>query len=99
MTSKSDFKVKRHLAICNAQGPQFIIPSRYVTIKITSKVSLNDTSSCPPPNRQPTCSHIISKLGQSISRKRIIVLDIDRNTTMAESETKKKLRSLWERNR
>lgn len=94
MTSESDFEVERHLAKRKTQGPQFIIPPGYITTNTTSKVSLNNTSSCPLPSGQLARSRTTLRPGQSISRKRTTVMDVDGDTTMAGSETKKKAEKL-----
>lgn len=94
MTSESDSKVERHLAARKAQGPQFIIPPGYATTNTTSKIFLNDTSLCPPPSGQPARSRTTSRPGRSISCKRTTVVDVDGDTTMAGSETKKKAKKL-----
>lgn len=62
ITSKSDFEVERYLAARKIQSPQFIILLAYVITNTINKVSLNDTSFCPPPSGQPACNCITSRL-------------------------------------
>lgn len=94
ITSKSDFEVERYLAAHKVQSPQFIILPEYVITNTINKVFLNDTSSCPPSSGQPACNCIISRPKQNISCKRTTIIDVDRDTTITGSETKKKAKKL-----